>query len=191
MSETELDNLFQEFEQVLDDEENQATGLYGEREKGGKSGRVSLGLGLAITARFVRLNLGQITIASELGKGTKVSIRIPFRRSRPDPLQNQDSISENSLPTPPLLTPDTTVNPIYPVSGQPGVLESSASVDTILPIRQSPGLLQRDDISSPPGQDLLATMAQAVAYSTAPTFDPLTGRLLSHNSSSHMGESPS
>jgi hypothetical protein len=36
MSETELDNLFQEFQQVLDDEENQATGLYEEREKGGQ-----------------------------------------------------------------------------------------------------------------------------------------------------------
>jgi hypothetical protein len=57
MSETELDTLFQEFEQVLDDEENQATGLFKEREKGGLE-PVSLGLGLAMTARFVKLNCG-------------------------------------------------------------------------------------------------------------------------------------
>ena len=78
MSESELDTLFQEFEQVLDDEENQATGLFEEREKRGPSEPVSLGLGLAMTARFVRLNCGQITISSELDKGTQVSIKIPF-----------------------------------------------------------------------------------------------------------------
>lgn len=172
MSESELDTLFQEFEQVLDDEENQATGLFEEREKRG-SDPVSLGLGLAMTARFARLNCGQINISSELDKGTKVSIKIPFSRSRPDPSRNQDTMSENSLPTPPLLTPDTT-NPMHLLSDHPGVLERSASVDTIFPIRQYSEFAQR--ASSSPSAEILATMAQAVAYSTPPTFDPLTGR---------------
>jgi hypothetical protein len=174
MSESELDSLFQEFEQVLDDEENQATGLFEEREKRGGD-PVSLGLGLAMTARFVRLNCGQITISSELDKGTQVSIKIPFRRSRADPSHGQDTLSENSLPTPPLLTPDTT-NPMYHLSGHPGVLERSVSVDTILPIRQHSENSQRLDASSTHSAEILATMAQAVAYSTPPTFDPLTGR---------------
>jgi hypothetical protein len=175
MSETKLDTLFQEFEQVLDDEENQATGLFEEREKGG-SDHVSLGLGLAMTARFVRLNCGQITISSELDKGTQVSIKIPFRRSRPDPSRSQDTLSENSLPTPPLLTPDTT-NPMHHLSDEPGVLERSISVDTSLPIRQQAEMLRRVNVaSSSPSAEILATMAQAVAYSTPPTFEPLTGR---------------
>jgi hypothetical protein len=80
------------------------------------------------------------------------------------------------LPTPPLFTPDAPMNPMYEISSQPGILERSASVDTILPIRQPPGILQREGISSTPGPDILATMAQAVTYSTPPTFDPLTGR---------------
>jgi len=174
MSEAELDTLFQEFEQVLDDEENQAAGLFEDREKG-QSEPVSLGLGLAMTARFVRLNCGQITIASELGKGTQVSIKIPFKRSRPDPSRNQNPIRENPLPTPPLLTPDAS-NPMYLLSGQPGALERSISADTILSIRQSSRISQRDGTSSSPGANILAEMAQAVAYSTVPTFDPLTGR---------------
>lgn len=174
MSESELDTLFQEFEQVLDDEENQATGLFEEREKRGPSEPVSLGLGLAMTARFVRLNCGQITISSELDKGTQVSIKIPFRRTRAESTRNQESLSENSLPTPPLLTPDT-ANPMENFSGQPGVLERSVSVDTILPYRHSE-MSQRIEGSSANGAEILATMAQAVAYSTPPTFDPLTGR---------------
>jgi hypothetical protein len=174
MSESELDTLFQEFEQVLDDEGNQATGLFEEPEKRGSSEPVSLGLGLAMTARFVRLNCGQITISSELDKGTQVSIKIPFRRIRADPPHNQDALTKNSLPTPPLLTPDNT-NPMDNFSDQPGVLERSVSVDTILPYRHSE-MSRRIDASSTHGAEILATMAQAVAYSTPPTFDPLTGR---------------
>jgi len=41
-----------------------------------------IGLGLAITARFVRLNNGQISISSDgEGRGTTVSITLPFRKA--------------------------------------------------------------------------------------------------------------
>lgn len=160
MSESELDTLSQEFEQVLDDGENQATGLFEEREKRGGD-PVSLDLGLAMTARFVRLDCGQITISSELNKGTQVSIKIPFRRCRPDPSHGPDTLTENSLPTPPLLISDTS-NPVHHLWGQLGVLERSASVDTILPIHQQSEMLQRMDAGSS-SAEIFATMTQAVA----------------------------
>jgi CheY-like chemotaxis protein len=180
MSETELDTLFQEFEQVLDDEENQAAGLFEGREEH-RGDPVSLGLGLAITARFVRLNCGQIAISSELGKGTQVSIKIPLKIRSTDDLLGQDTLSEDSLPTlptlptPPLLTPDTT-NPVVHLSSHPRVLERSVSVETTLPNRRKSEISQSRHASSTRGAEVLGTMARTVAYSTAPTFDPLTGR---------------
>jgi hypothetical protein len=65
---------------------------------------------------------------------------------------------------------------MYDLMGQPGVLQRSVSVDKILPIRRPPGVAKRDDISTSPGADVLADMAQAVAYSTIPKFNPLTGQ---------------
>ena len=65
---------------------------------------------------------------------------------------------------------------MYLLSGQPGTLERSTSADTLLPIRQSSRISQRDGTSSSPGANILAEMAQAMAYSTVPTFGPLTGR---------------
>jgi len=170
MSETELDSLFQEFEQILDDEENQATGLY---QEGSSCGFVALGLGLAITARFVRLNCGQITIASEKNKGTRVSVKIPFRKARPEPIRRPTDKSRASLPTPPLLTPDSAPR-VHPMNTTPGLLERSISLDNILPIRHP--MNSHRDYSLTPGPESLASVAQAVAMTTAPTFDPSTGR---------------
>lgn len=170
MSESELDSLFQEFEQVLDDEENQATGLY---EEGNARELVALGLGLAMTARFVRLNCGQISIASERNQGTRVSVKIPFRKARAEVTKNPAGTdSETSLPTPPLLTPDSNFAMQMPT---PGVLERAHSLDTILPIRSSLGQSIRD-YALTPGPESLASVAQAVAMTTAPTFNPSTGR---------------
>lgn len=170
MSEPELDSLFQEFEQVLDDEENQDTCLY---EEGNVRELVALGLGLAMTARFVRLNCGQISIASERNQGTRVSVKIPFRKARAEVTKNPAGTDNvNSLPTPPLLTPDSV--PAMQIS-TPGVLERSHSLDTILPIRASLGQTIRN-YALTPGPESLASVAQVVAMTTAPSFDPSTGR---------------
>ncbi|RDW66323.1 hypothetical protein BP6252_09958 [Coleophoma cylindrospora] len=77
MSEDQLDTLFQEFEQVLDDEEDHSMGsssstpsIPGTKEP--------LGLGLAVVARYVRNMNGQIRVQSELGVGTLFGIELPF-----------------------------------------------------------------------------------------------------------------
>ncbi|KAF7956144.1 hypothetical protein EAE96_005064 [Botrytis aclada] len=74
-TEPELDGIFQDFEKVLDDDDDVDVppSLNGERS--------SIGLGLAIAARFVRLNDGKIIINTEPGHGTTVTVSIPFRKS--------------------------------------------------------------------------------------------------------------
>ncbi|RDW95280.1 hypothetical protein BP5796_01043 [Coleophoma crateriformis] len=81
MSETQLDDLFQAFEQVLDeDSEPKMKGQ--ESPSPDKNGSVSsLGLGLAVVARYVRNMNGQIRVMSELGKGTIFAIEIPFEHA--------------------------------------------------------------------------------------------------------------
>jgi len=166
MSEAELDTLFQDFEQVLDDDENQATGLYEENEKP-RIEPVSLGLGLAVTARFVRLNLGQIAIGSEKGKGTKVSMKIPFRKARQDPLKMPmpERNTLTSLPTPPLQIPDHSLASVNHFSELPGLLERSASADTVLRTRNRP-TLSKDDLAANPVPDVSASVANAAAFSS-------------------------
>lgn len=111
MSESALDSLFQDFEQILDEDDTPAnSGPFEDiiPKNSSENGTISLGLGLAMTARFVRLNAGQISIDSEVEEGTKVAIRIPFPKARPEASRiNPDIHSENFLPTPPLQPPDT------------------------------------------------------------------------------------
>ncbi|TGO19787.1 hypothetical protein BTUL_0002g00300 [Botrytis tulipae] len=73
-TEPELDGIFQDFEKVLDDDDDvdEPPCLNGEKS--------SIGLGLAVAARFVRLNDGKIVINTEPGHGTTVTVSIPFRK---------------------------------------------------------------------------------------------------------------
>jgi nitrogen-specific signal transduction histidine kinase len=78
LSEQELDSIFQDFEQILDDGE--ALNAAGEEKP--QSRPLGIGLGLAITARFVRVSSGQIRMSSEgHGKGTTVSITMPYQEA--------------------------------------------------------------------------------------------------------------
>lgn len=100
LSEEQLDSIFQDFEQILDDDENSTSG---QREISRNPARsLQIGLGLATAARFVRLHSGQITMSSEgIGKGTSVSVIIPFRKALSGDFSRRRMLSDMSLPTPP------------------------------------------------------------------------------------------
>lgn len=102
LSERNLDKIFQDFEQILDEDDAQISEISEPPRIIPKSPatHASIGLGLATTARFVRLNHGQISIASEEGLGTRVSINIPFRKGLRFHRDKRPS-TEISLPTPP------------------------------------------------------------------------------------------
>ncbi|KAJ8058934.1 hypothetical protein OCU04_011919 [Sclerotinia nivalis] len=74
-TEPELDGIFQDFEKVLDDDHEVDASPCLDADKS------SIGLGLAVAARFVRLNDGKIVINTEPGHGTTVTVSIPFRKS--------------------------------------------------------------------------------------------------------------
>ncbi|TVY83041.1 Cyanobacterial phytochrome B [Lachnellula suecica] len=99
LSEQDLDGIFQDFEQILDEDDNQNPETSAVISKP-QTEHVSIGLGLATTARFVRLNHGQISIASQKGQGTRVSIHVPFRKSLRFHRDKRPA-TEISLPTPP------------------------------------------------------------------------------------------
>jgi len=79
MSDTQLDALFRELEQVdteLDDELG-PTEDHETTKKKKESGK-TLGLGLAVVSRILRNMDGQLRLKSELGKGSRFVIQLPF-----------------------------------------------------------------------------------------------------------------
>jgi len=90
MSENQLDDLFLEFEQILDEEpapSRSGTPVTDESSQ-------SLGIGLAVVARYVRNMKGQIRVRSELGKGTIFGIELPFEHAPTTPA----AVSRVALP---------------------------------------------------------------------------------------------
>jgi signal transduction histidine kinase len=61
----DVDRIMQPFEQV---------------QSGFTRTRPGTGLGLALSRRFIELHGGSIAIASELGRGTTVTVRLPASR---------------------------------------------------------------------------------------------------------------
>lgn len=95
-SEEQLDSIFQDFEQILDDDENAPSMDLNPNVSTPRT--INIGLGLATTARFVRLNHGQISMASAgIGRGTEVRVALPFRKA----LEVNPDRRRISLPTPP------------------------------------------------------------------------------------------
>ncbi|KAH7330367.1 putative phytochrome-like histidine kinase PHY2p [Rhexocercosporidium sp. MPI-PUGE-AT-0058] len=92
MSESQLDELFQDFEQVIDEDN-----LSDETLASSLSDDQPLGVGLAVVARYVKNMKGQIRVQSELGKGTIFGIELPFQHAIDSP--------EESVPIGPLFDP--------------------------------------------------------------------------------------
>jgi CheY-like chemotaxis protein len=93
MSEQQLDDLFQEFEQILDEEDRE---IAVETPKGVED-KEALGLGLAVVARYVRNMNGQIRVKSELGKGTMFSIELPFEHAPGTPISGANLSRRSSF----------------------------------------------------------------------------------------------
>ncbi|TVY16308.1 Histidine protein kinase NIK1 [Lachnellula arida] len=81
MSEIQLDDLFQEFEQIIDEDGRSVSASTTPSIMG--DGMKTLGLGLAVVARYVHNMNGQIRVRSELGKGTIFGIELPFEHASP------------------------------------------------------------------------------------------------------------
>ena len=104
LSEQQLDSIFQDFEQIMDDTE--PIGPDEPISDVGPADMINIGLGLATTARFVRLNYGQISMSSAgIGEGTDVTVTLPFRKAVIDNLDRHRLSAEISLPTPPTDNP--------------------------------------------------------------------------------------
>ena len=135
LSEEQLDSIFQDFEQILDEEESN----HSESPKGDQKPvrPLEIGLGLAITARFVRLNYGQISISSEgKGKGTRVAINIPFRKALPGSFPKSSPKVETVLPTPPTET-ETTIAVNFSDLAISTALSKSDPISLSLPLNKS------------------------------------------------------
>ncbi|KAF7958989.1 hypothetical protein EAE96_002509 [Botrytis aclada] len=78
MSESQLDELFQEFEQILDETD---CSPIKKQVQPSSDVRETLGIGLAVVARYVRNSNGQIRVHSEVGKGTIFGIELPFEHA--------------------------------------------------------------------------------------------------------------
>ncbi|KAF8855950.1 hypothetical protein BDZ45DRAFT_594901 [Acephala macrosclerotiorum] len=158
LTELQLDSIFQDFEKILDDEDNgNETSTSTNDAKFLQTQNTVIGLGLALTARFVRLNNGQISMSSAgLGKGTKVSITIPFHKASIQPsLVATLNATQSLLPTPPNITD----------------LSSEARTSFFGPL-QSPSVLSASDqsILSP---ELLSTPPSPLSKSAHFPFDKL------------------
>lgn len=109
MSESQLDDLFQEFEEVIDDESSPISESATPSGEGGP-----LGIGLAVVARYVRNMKGQIRVHSEPGKGTIFGIELPFEHASPQTPTgfNISEPSSSRYPFPPManVPPSTSTN---------------------------------------------------------------------------------
>lgn len=86
MSEIQLDELFQQFEQILDETDSSTSPKSSQSSTDVKE---TLGIGLAVVARYVRNSNGQIRVHSEIGKGTIFAIELPFEHA-PSPTEMQE-----------------------------------------------------------------------------------------------------
>ena len=144
MSEPQMDKIFQQFEDILDEDDSS----HGDTEM---TPLASIGLGLAVVARFVRLSGGQVRIVTKEGVGTNVSVELPLRTS------------STVHPKAPLLTPPTDIgNEMRGVEPQEEVPVEFSSPKSS-PNQWSPGATSSIDIT-PFSSTWLNPSMEAEAY---------------------------
>ncbi|KAI1301045.1 hsp90-like protein [Xylaria venustula] len=94
MSNDQLDNIFQDLEQVSSADLSESGALDAPLDQTRENR--TLGLGLAVVARFVRNMDGQLRLKSEQGKGSRFVIQIPFELPSGDALEK---VRENDTAT--------------------------------------------------------------------------------------------
>jgi len=176
MSDRQLDELFQEFEQILD-----------ESEAPRSADTPALGVGLAVVARYVRNLNGQIKIRSEPNKGTIFTFELPFDHAP------CNTITEHNLPRPLHLLPTP------PIAHIPGSYTSEISeMDASPESSNYPSPLSPATISSPysrPGHQRVNSIDMTLnqnAPGNISSTSKLSGRGLSDlgSSSSNRTTSP-
>ncbi|KAI9051071.1 hypothetical protein LZ554_005179 [Drepanopeziza brunnea f. sp. 'monogermtubi'] len=167
MSEEQLDELFQEFEQVIDEDN-----LSGETTPSNVTEDQSLGVGLAVVARYVKNMKGQIRVQSELGKGTIFGIELPFDHAVVEP-GSPPQISpffDPKATTTLRAMSDTSTAPIL-VPSEEQLQETTAAVMQNHVISPSPGE-ERSNVASPGSQmDACSPIPSSAARSNYPFPD--------------------
>jgi CheY-like chemotaxis protein len=137
-----LDELFQELEQIPPEEAELPKPTVVDKYSRASTpvGKPALGLGLATVARFIRLRSGLLKVKSTRGKGTMVSLLLPFPRS-------SEAFHPFQLPTPPVDDHSTTTTASEGTTAPRSVSKVSGS-DYAHGFFDSP--LQTTDIQSPP-----------------------------------------
>jgi len=105
LSERELDDMFQEFEQVPDEDFDESSGAtMAPREK-----VLRVGVGLAFVARYVKQRSGQLKVTSTRGRGSTFAMEVPFAvASRAPSLASRRDASPLPvlpMPDPPVMDP--------------------------------------------------------------------------------------
>ncbi|KAE9982671.1 hypothetical protein BLS_005594 [Venturia inaequalis] len=147
MTEQQLDDLFMQLENLLDEED----------EEDGDDGTVrastptaSIGLGLAVVARYVRNSNGQVKIETMVGRGTRVSLQLPLRTTT--------GAQPNPLP-PPLSGFGLEETPTAKTLSKAIISDSSKSTE----------LSHTSGVSISPSTSLSSTMSADVSFPFPPT----------------------
>ncbi|KAK3395205.1 phytochrome-like protein [Podospora didyma] len=121
LSERELDDLFQEFEQVPDEDFDEMSG----QTSTPRDNVLRVGVGLAFVARYVKQRNGQLRVKSLKGQGSTFAIEVPFL-----PASRAPSLAARR---------DASPLPALPMPTQPAIASMGVSVAALTPTASGSG----------------------------------------------------
>ncbi|XMA11322.1 hypothetical protein WAI453_004113 [Rhynchosporium graminicola] len=151
MSESQLDELFQDFEQVIDEDN-----LSGEETPSTPSDDQPMGVGLAVVARYVKNMKGQIRVKSELGKGTIFGIELPFEHAMQSP--------GDLVPGRPIFDPKAPIV-LRAMSDTSSLPPTSSPLPTVDELDEVTPRVVPDALTSPSPLDTPSTLASPESHS--------------------------